>query len=122
MDERLVNILNAMAEYLSIAQMKKLQEVLLEQITDQSSKSKDISNEDYMKLFLDAKKIEGCSERTIQYYRVTVAHMLSRITTPIRKIITDEVRSYLVDYQKINNCSKVTVDNIRRNLSSTPLH
>ena len=122
MDERLVNILNSMAEYLSIAQMKKLQEVLLEQITDQSSKSKDISNEDYMKLFLDAKKIEGCSERTIQYYRVTVARMLSRITTPIRKIITDEVRSYLVDYQKINNCSKVTVDNIRRNLSSTPLH
>lgn len=118
MDEKLVNILNAMAEYLSIAQMKKLQEVLLEQLADQRPQCKDISNEDYMKLFLDAKKIEGCSERTIQYYRVTIAHMLSQITTPIRKITTDEVRSYLVDYQKINNCGKVTVDNIRRNISS----
>lgn len=118
MEEKLVNILNAMAEYLSIAQMKKLQEVLLEQLTNRSLQSKDISNEEYMKLFLDAKKIEGCSERTIQYYHVTIAHMLLRITTPIRKITTDEVRSYLVDYQKINNCSKVTVDNIRRNISS----
>lgn len=118
MDERLVNILNAMAEYLSIAQMKKLQEVLLEQLADNEPQKKDISNEDYMRLFLDAKKIEGCSERTIQYYRVTINHMLSRLTTPIRKITTDEVRSYLVDYQKINNCSKVTVDNVRRNISS----
>lgn len=118
MDERLVNILNAMAEYLSIAQMKKLQEVLLEQLADNEPQKKDISNEDYMRLFLDAKKIEGCSERTIQYYRVTITHMLSQFTTPIRKITTDEVRSYLVDYQKINNCSKVTVDNIRRNISS----
>lgn len=118
MDERLVNILNAMAEYLSIAQMKKLQEVLLEQLADNETQKKDISNEDYMRLFLDAKKIEGCSERTIQYYRVTITHMLSQFTTPIRKITTDEVRSYLVDYQKINNCSKVTVDNIRRNISS----
>lgn len=118
MDERLVNILNAMAEYLSIAQMKKLQEVLLEQLADNEPQKKDISNEDYMRLFLDAKKIEGCSERTIQYYRVTITHMLSQLTTPIRKITTDEVRSYLVDYQKINNCSKVTVDNVRRNISS----
>lgn len=118
MDERLVNILNAMAEYLSIAQMKKLQEVLLEQLADNEPQKKDISNEDYMRLFLDAKKIEGCSERTIQYYRVTITHMLSQFTTPIRKITTDEVRSYLVDYQKINNCSKVTVDNVRRNISS----
>lgn len=118
MDERLVNILNAMAEYLSIAQMKKLQEVLLEQLADNEPQKKDISNEDYMRLFLDAKKIEGCSERTIQYYRVTITHMLSQFTMPIRKITTDEMRSYLVDYQKINNCSKVTVDNIRRNISS----
>lgn len=118
MDEKLVNILNAMAEYLNIAQMKKLQEVLLEQLTESEPQKEEISNGDYLKLFLDAKKIEGCSERTLQYYRVTIAHMLSNIATPIRKITTDEIRGYLVDYQKINNCSKVTVDNIRRNISS----
>ena len=44
--------------------------------------------------------------------------MLTHVTTAIRKITTEELRSYLVDYQKINNCSKVTVDNIRRNISS----
>lgn len=69
-------------------------------------------------MFIDAKQIEGCSERTLQYYRVTIEHMLGSIETPIRKITTDEIRGYLVDYQKVNNCSKVTVDNVRRNMSS----
>ena len=56
--------------------------------------------------------------QTLQYYRVTIEHMLGSIETPIRKITTDEIRGYLVDYQKVNNCSKVTVDNVRRNMSS----
>lgn len=118
MEEKLVNILNAMAEYLSIAQMKKLQEVLLVQLAENEPQKEDISNEEYLRLFLDAKKIEGCSERTLEYYRVTATHLLSHVSTPIRKISTDEIRAYLVDYQKINNCSKVTVDNVRRNISS----
>lgn len=118
MEEKLIHIMNEMAEYLSIAQLKKLQEVLLKQLSAQEPQKEQISNAEYLRLFLDAKKIEGCSERTIRYYRVTVEHLLSAISTPIRKITTDEVRSYLVDYQKINDCSKVTVDNIRRNISS----
>ena len=71
-----------------------------------------------MRLFLEAKKIEGCSERTLKYYRVTVEHMLRHILTPIRKMTTEEIRTYLVEYQKINNCGKVTIDNVRRNMSS----
>lgn len=118
MEEKFVNILNTMAEYLSIPQLKKLQEVLLEQLAEKGLQKEEISNEEYLKLFLDAKKIEGCSDRTLQYYRVTIQHLLSQVATPIRKITTDEIRSYLVDYQKINNCSKVTVDNVRRNISS----
>ena len=78
----------------------------------------EIANAEYVKLFLDAKKIEGCSERTLQYYRTTVEQMLQKITTPIRKITTDEIRAYLVAYQQNGRCSKVTVDNIRRNISS----
>lgn len=118
MEEKLVNILNAMAEYLSIPQMKKLQEVLLEQLTEAEPQKEEISNGEYLKLFLDAKKIEGCSARTLQYYRVTIQHFLTNVETPTRKVTTEEIRGYLVDYQKINNCSKVTVDNVRRNLSS----
>lgn len=118
MEEKLVSIMNEMAEYLSISQLKKLQEVLLKQLSEQEPQKAAISNAEYLRLFLDAKKIEGCSERTINYYRATIEHLLSAVSTPIRKIATDEIRSYLVDYQKINDCSKVTVDNIRRNISS----
>lgn len=118
MEEKLVCILNEMAEHLSIAQMKKLQEVLLRHLTGTGPANVNISNEEYLRLFLEAKKIEGCSERTLKYYRVTVEHMLNHISTSIRKITTEEIRTYLVEYQKINNCSKVTVDNVRRNISS----
>ena len=58
------------------------------------------------------------AERTLKYYRVTVEHMLRHILTPIRKMTTEEIRTYLVEYQKINNCGKVTIDNVRRNISS----
>lgn len=118
MEEKLVNILNEMAEYLSVPQMKKLQEVLLDNLSDTSAQKENIENSEYLKLFLDAKRIEGCSERTLQYYKVTVEQMMKRISTPIRKMTTDEIRTYLVEYQQRGGCSKVTIDNIRRNISS----
>ena len=118
MEEKLVKILNEMAGYLNISQMKKLQETLLKHLAENEAKTEEIPNVEYLKMFIDAKQIEGCSERTLQYYRVTIEHMLGSIETPIRKITTDEIRGYLVDYQKVNNCSKVTVDNVRRNMSS----
>ena len=118
MEEQIVVILNEMSEYLSISQMKKLQEVMLRVLSERDEQKKEISNEEYLKLFLDAKAIEGCSNRTIQYYRVTIYNMLQNQDLPIRKITTEDMRAYLSDYQKINDCSKVTVDNVRRNISS----
>lgn len=118
MEERIVEIINEMAEYLSIAQLKKLQEVMLRSFSEGESQKKYLPNEEYLRLFLDAKKIEGCSERTVHYYKVTVEKLLKSIKTPIRKITTEDLRKYLVEYQGINNCTRVTVDNIRRNISS----
>ena len=106
MEEKIVTIINKMADYLNISQMKKLQEVLLQTFSENTIQKEEISNDEYLRLFLDAKRIEGCSERTIQYYNVTVVKMLQEIESPVRKISTEEIRKYLVDYQKINDCSK----------------
>ena len=118
MEEKVVTIINEMAEYLSVSQMKKLQEVLLKTFSENEAQKTEISSQEYLQLFLDAKRIEGCSERTIQYYRTTIERLIITVTTPIRKMTTEEIRHYLVEYQKINDCSKVTVDNVRRNISS----
>ena len=79
----------------------------------------DISNNEFLKMFLAAKRIEGCLDRTINYYEATVMHLLSQIEINVRKITTEEIREYLSNYQKRNNCSNVTIDNIRRNISKT---
>lgn len=118
MEEKIVSVLNEMSEYLSIAQMKKLQEVILRNFSENEAVKTNIPNEEFLKMFLAAKKIEGCSERTIKYYRMTIQNLLSSIKTTVRKITTEEIREYLSDYQKINNCSNVTIDNVRRNISS----
>ena len=118
METKIVNIVNEMAYYLDAAQLRQLQEVLLANLCDNALEKQDISNEQYLKMFLEAKEIEGCSNRTIKYYGTTIEHLLKNCDIPIRKITTEELRSYLVSYQKINDCSKTTVDNIRRNLSS----
>lgn len=116
MEEKIVSVLNEMSEYLSIAQMKKLQEVIIKTFAENEVSKVDISNEDFLKMFLAAKRIEGCSERTIDYYKVTVKHLLSQTANNIRKITTEEMREYLSNYQKRNNCSNVTIDNVRRNI------
>lgn len=69
MDEKIILILNEMSEYLSITQMKKLQEVIIKTFADNEACKIEISNEEFLKMFLDAKRIEGCSERTIIYYQ-----------------------------------------------------
>ena len=118
MNEKIATVLNEMSAYLSIVQMKKLQEVIVKTFSENELCHQNISNEEFMEMFLTAKKIEGCSERTIKYYRVTTIHLLNYLKEPIRKVTTETMRQYLVDYQKINNCGKTTIDNIRRNISS----
>ena len=118
MEEKIASILNEMSEYLSVSQTKKLQEVMLRVFSDREPDKKSHSNSEFLSLFLEAKRVEGCSIRTIDYYRSTIDKMLQKITIPVRKITTEDMRQYLSEYQQINNCSKVTVDNVRRNISS----
>ena len=118
MKEVIFEILNDMAEDLTVAQLKKLQEVLLTRFSENENQPEPARNEDYLEMFIHAKQVEGLSERTIQYYRTSVEHLFSVVDTPVRRITTEQIRAYLADYQKINNCGKSTVDNIRRNISS----
>ena len=118
MEEKINSVINEMSEILNVAQLRMLQESLIKNFSDNVTQKESISNREYVKLFLEAKRIEGCSERTIAYYKATVDHFISVVTEPVRKITTEMIRSYLAMYQKRNNCGRVTVDNIRRNISS----
>ena len=69
-------------------------------------------------MFLDAKSIEGCSRKTIQYYRFTITRLFEVVTTPVRSISTEEMRRFMTEYHREHNCSKVTLNNYRRNLNS----
>ena len=119
METMIYNILSDMSESLNIAQMKKLQEVLIARLyMEQTSEVYETRNEDYLQMFIIAKRIEGCSERTLQYYKSTIESLISAVDAPIRKMTTEQLRDYLSWHQSQNNCSKVTIDNVRRNLSS----
>ena len=118
MKEIIYEVLNDMAGDLNVSQLKKLQEVLVKRFDEKEQRIEPATNDEYLRMFLNAKKIEGCSDRTIAYYQVTIEHLLKNIVIPLRKITTEQIREYLTKYQSINNCSKVTIDNIRRNISS----
>lgn len=115
-----------MLPYLDNAQMEQLHYVLSHTLWDiDISKNEDkslqkdiISNEEYLDLFTSAKKVEGCSEKTLRYYRATIRKLFDILNKHISHITTDDLRKYLSEYQKINNCSKGNIDNIRRILSS----
>ena len=75
-------------------------------------------NHELLMSFLSAKQIEGCSEKTINYYRNTIFKMLESVNLKIESITTDDLRKYLAEYKNQSNASKSTIDNIRRVLSS----
>ena len=117
--QQLINdILHDMSEVLSAKDLYALQIVLQKKLNTQNNQTYPYTNIEYMDMFISAKRIEGCSERTLAYYKATIEHMLSIIVMPLRQVNTDDLRAYLAEYQLRNNCSKTTVDNIRRNLSS----
>ena len=75
-------------------------------------------NQRELDLFIAAKRTEGCSEKSLKYYRTTIDTMLQSVGKAIKHIDTDDLRAYLMDYQSRKQSSKVTIDNIRRILSS----
>jgi len=126
MKEEFVNdVLRDMLPYLDNEQASKLQKVLLHELCGyELQRTEDQSGDDVsenlrlMNAFLSAKRIEGCSEKSLTYYRKTIEVMLEKVGKGITHITTDDLRSYLTDYQIEKQSSKVTIDNIRRILSS----
>lgn len=115
-------VVQRMLPYLNNAQSEKLQETLQAAVINyEVTESKGESTEeqpDFVELFLSAKRIEGCSEKSLKYYKTTIEMMISETKKDVRLIVTDDVRNYLTEYQQKKGSSKVTIDNIRRILSS----
>lgn len=87
-------------------------------ITMTNSTINNNNEEDYITMFISSKKIEGCSDKSLKYYKTTIDKVLNEINKNIKHITTDDLRCYLAKYQEKNKSSKVTIDNIRRILSS----
>lgn len=124
MKNQLMNeILQRMLLYLDNTQTRQLQQVLEEllfhyEITERTDGYKLQDNSILVNAFIAAKRIEGCSEKTLKYYQTTIDVMLSEVEKDIGHITTDDLRNYLTNYQGKKRLSKVTVDNVRRILSS----
>ena len=112
-----------MSNSLNFQQMKLLETVLEQNIKNLTIDllSEKMPNEKPISLlhsFLSAKKIEGCSEKSLKYYFSTIQALLNKLNKNISDISTNDLRLYLSDYQEKNDSSKVTIDNIRRIFSS----
>lgn len=118
----ITDVVQKMLPYLNNAQTERLQEVLQHILFDYEvtkvEKGDELSEQNLVESFLSAKRIEGCSEKTLKYYNATIQTMLDGVGKTVKHIETDDIRRYLTEYQNKKNSSKVTIDNIRRILSS----
>lgn len=122
-DELISEVVQKMQPYLDNKQMVNLQNVLnhVLQVYDiELTKDSCIENgsQGLVEEFISAKRIEGCSEKTLKYYLSTIESMTCSLKKDVRIIQTEDLRTYLTDYQRQNGSSRVTIDNIRRILSS----
>ncbi|WP_123053394.1 site-specific tyrosine recombinase/integron integrase [Clostridium sp. JN-1] len=123
-EKLIVQIEQEMINLLDNMQMEALNKVLLKNLqglafTDEAN-NKNLESEetDYCNIFICAKQVEGCSEKSLKYYKSTIENMLKTLNKPVKHIITGDLRGYLAEYHKRSDCSKVTIDNIRRILST----
>ena len=127
MKEQLITeITRKMLPYLDNSQMEQLQEVLTHcfwgvQISPSSEEERlqeKETNKELLEMFISAKRVEGCSEKTLKYYNTTILRMFTAIKLHVTHMRTDDLRNYLSEYQQASQCSKGNIDNIRRILSS----
>lgn len=123
MKQNFINdVVQGMLPFLNNAQAEKLQEVLHHTLFDynviENEDAENLSEQNLVELFLAAKRIEGCSEKSLKYYEATILAMLNQLQKDVKHIVTDDIRTYLTDYQARKQSSRVTIDNIRRILSS----
>lgn len=119
MNTSMINLIETqMAMHLDLNQQKILHETLMQCFSVQEMQKREDDNRHLVSVFLAAKRVEGCSEKTVRYYDSTIRNVLAAVCKDIKKITTDDLRMYLDDYQKQSSASKVTIDNIRRILSS----
>lgn len=124
MEKLIIEIEQRMIRLLDNSEMEELHNVLTDTFMGLSIIKKEettINSHDevnYCNMFIYAKKVEGCSPKSIKYYKTTLENMLKVLQKPVKHITTEDLRKYLGDYNKEGNCSKVTIDNIRRIISS----
>ena len=121
--ELIADVMQRMLPYLDNAQMKQLEQAMENvlqnyEITGVDTGFAEDDNQTLLDAFLSSKRIEGCSEKTLKYYRTTLETMLASLEKNVRRVFTEDLRNYLTEYQNRNQCSKVSIDNIRRILSS----
>lgn len=108
------SVLAEMQPILKASQLKRLKDALDRAFEPKQNET----NETLLRTFLTAKEVEGCSAKTLQYYDDTLVRALAMIGKPIGAIESDDLRRYLNDYEATRHTSKVTIDNIRRIMSS----
>ncbi len=124
MKEELINeIVQRMLPYLNNNQLMRLRQEMeyafyQYEIKESDNNYKEEDNNKLISMFIAAKRVEGCSEKTIKYYKTTIESMVCSLDRNVRCIRTEDLRTYLTDYQNRNQSSRVTIDNIRRILSS----
>lgn len=99
-------------------QMKMLEQVLTKHLSGVITDETEQKEVELLPAFIAAKRVEGCSEKSLRYYESTIRNMLDAISKPEKQITTEDLRSYLDTYQRRGTVSKVTLDNVRRILSS----
>lgn len=127
MKERIISeITRQMLPYLDNAQMGHLMEILqhcfwsveVTELPEGVQQQNIATNTDLLSMFLSAKRVEGCSEKTLRYYETSIRRLFMELDTHVTHVTTDELRNYLATYQQRTQCSKANIDNIRRILSS----
>lgn len=124
-EDILNDIVSGIKDVLSDEQMKQvsssIKDVLAKyEINKRTSNEerREKENTELLDTFLSAKKIEGCSDKTIHYYQSSIDKLLNGLSKCIKEICTNDIRRYLAEIQEENNLSKVTIDNLRRIFSS----
>lgn len=118
MNKIINQIKNDLVGILNKQQIESVEKILNKYLKDNTEEQVQGKNVDLLEIFIAAKRVEGCSEKSLSYYESTIRNMQLGINKSEDLISTEDLRNYLDSYQTSSRVSKVTMDNIRRILST----
>ena len=96
-------IIQTMLPHLNNKQLMNLKTIVMSLVNRRDKESSLADNDELLDRYFASKRAEGCSEKSLKYYKKTITKDFAEIHKAVKEIVPNELRNYIMNAQKKQN-------------------